>query len=147
MINRSTYFLALLFIAITILPSCNKDDQDVGSSGVPYVPVNVLINTNLPAYFDISIPGGWVYYAAGSKGLIIYRKSQDVFIAMDRHCPYQAQNGCQVHMDQSAAFSEDTDCCNSQYGVNDGSILQGPTSQSLKMYQTTFDGTLLRVFN
>lgn len=146
MINRSTSLFALLFAAITFFPSCKKENQPV-VSGVPFVTVNVLININNPAYFDIQIPGGWVYFAAGSRGLIIYRKSQDVFVAMDRHCPYRPQDGCQVDMDQSAVFSEDTGCCNSQFGVNDGSILQGPATQSLKMYQTTFDGTFLRVFN
>jgi len=139
MVNRTTFAFALPLFIIMALSSCNKDNQPV-VNGVPFVAVNVLINTNNPAYFDIQVPGGWVYHAAGSRGLIIYRRSQDVFVAMDRHCPFRPQDGCQVNMDQSAVFSEDTGCCSSQFGVNDGSILQGPAVQ-------TFDGTFLRIFN
>ena len=145
MMNKLIAILIPGLTAGILLGSCKKEEStDV--SGIPFVQVEVNINLNNPAYFDLSIPGGWIYYPAGSKGLIIYRKNQTDFIAMDRHCPYRPQDGCSVDVDQSAVFAED-DCCGSQFGINDGSILQGPATQSLRIYNTTYDGVFLRVFN
>ena len=144
MINRSKFIFAVL-ISSVLFSSCKKDDPTV-QSGIPFVPVEEMINLNNPAYFDLGVPGGWIYYPAGSRGLIIYRKNQDTFIAMDRHCPYRPQDGCSVDVDNSAVFSED-DCCGSQFGISDAAILQGPAVENLRIYNTTYDGTFLRVFN
>ena len=141
-------YLVILSLAIVVLASssCKKDGEVVNASSIPWVQVEVLINLNNPAYFDLSVPGGWIYYSAGSKGLIIHRRNQTEFIAMDRHCPFQPEDGCVVEVDNSAVFSEDA-CCGSQFGINDASILQGPALEGLRVYNTTYDGTFLRVFN
>ena len=141
MINRSI----VLIVGLTVvLSACKKEGTEISS--IPNVQVNVQLNINNPAYFDISIPGGWVYHSAGSRGLIIYRRSNDVFIAMDRHCPYEPQDGCAVAVDSGNVIAEDA-CCGSQFTINDGSLHQGPATQSLRTYNTTFDGTILRIFN
>lgn len=137
------YLLISLSLVLSF-SACRKDEEQV--NGIPNVMVNVQININNPAYFDLSIPGGWVYHAAGSRGLILYRRNTTDIIAMDRHCPYRPQDGCAVSVDESGIVAED-DCCGSRFSINDASVLEGPAAQSLRTYNTTFDGTILMVFN
>lgn len=143
MMNRSTVFLSLL-IGTLLFSGCKKDDNRV--DGIPDVFVDLQININNPAYDDLIIPTGWVYQSGGSKGLILYRRSTTEIVAMDRHCPYQPEDGCAIAVNESGIIAED-DCCGSQFSIHDGSIIQGPAAHSLHMYNTTFDGTMLRVFN
>ena len=69
---------------------CNKEENSV----IPLVTVNININTNDPAYNSIAVPGGWIYINGGSRGIIIYRVSNDAFNAYDRHCTYDSGNSC-----------------------------------------------------
>lgn len=71
-----------LLLSIT---GCRKET----SGGVPLTPVDFQINVNNPAYNDLAVPGGWLYLTGGSLGIIVYRKSMEEFVALDRHCPYQ----------------------------------------------------------
>ncbi|MFT3884007.1 MAG: hypothetical protein QM724_00865 [Flavobacteriales bacterium] len=138
---------ALLLPAFALLlmaASCKKEAQ----SGVPVAGVNITINLNLPEYNDLMAVGGWVYLSGGSQGLIVYRKDQDTFYAMDRHCPYQPENLCHVTVDNTQVIARDTACCHSAFLIVDGgSVTQGPATFGLKQYHTTFNGTILRIYN
>ncbi|NQX98665.1 MAG: hypothetical protein HRT73_12420, partial [Flavobacteriales bacterium] len=61
--------------------SCSKDKN----SNIPLVRVDITIHTNDPAFNTISVPGTWMYVNGGSRGLIIYRISNEEFKAYDRH--------------------------------------------------------------
>ena len=126
-----------------LLAACRKDQR----TGVPPVALDVSININLPEYADLQAPGGWVYLTGGSQGLIVYRKSLDEFTAMDRHCPYQPENLCRIVVDDSQVLAADTGCCGSQFLLNDVSVTQGPSSFGLTRYNTTFNGSILRIYN
>jgi nitrite reductase/ring-hydroxylating ferredoxin subunit len=132
------------FLAIGLLVTSCKKDQ-VG--GVPPTAVDISININLPAYADLAVPGGWLYLTGGSQGIIVYRVNNDEFVAMDRHCPYQPQNGCKVVVDDTQVIARDTACCGSAYLIIDGSVSQGPSSFGLKRYNTLFNGTTLRIYS
>jgi len=136
----------ILFLALAVVlasAGCQKDKQ----SGVPSTALDVSINLSLPEYNDLTAVGGWVYLSGGSQGLIVYRKDQDTFIAMDRHCPYQPENLCHVTVDNTDVIARDTACCHSAFLIIDGSVTQGPSSFGLKLYHTTFNGTVLRIYN
>jgi hypothetical protein len=135
----------LLSIAVSvILLSCKKDKQ----GGVPYTPVDISINVNNPAYADIQVPGGWLYLGGGSLGIIVYRQSLDVFLAMDRHFPYQPEQLCRVTVDDTQVTARDTACCHSAFNIVDGgSVTQGPAATALQRYNTLFNGTILRIYN
>lgn len=134
--------LAAMLFAVA-LSGCrdNGDNQEV-----PYVPVDIYIHTTDPLFFDISVPGGWEYVTGGSQGLLVYRRSNDEFMVFDRHCPYQVDDNCQVSVDST--FTSATDpCCESRFLIIDGSVTGGPSTRSLKQYNTTFDGSVLHIFN
>lgn len=131
------------FALAVLASSCKKDEK----GGVPLTGVNININVNLPEYNDLAVPGGWVYLTGGSQGLIVYRKSTDEFVAMDRHCPYRPEDVCKVVVDESEVIARDTACCHSAFLLLDGSVTEGPAALGLKRYNTTFNGTTLHIFN
>lgn len=114
---------------------------------MPLTGVNIQINVNLPEYIDLTAPGGWAYVTGGSQGLIVYRKNIDEFVALDRHCPYQPANLCRVNVDESDIVARDSACCHSAFLLLDGSIAQGPAAANLQRYNTSFNGTTLRIYN
>jgi len=142
-IRPSTILLIALAVVIVLSPSCKKEER----GGVPYTQVDIQFNVNNPAYVDLQVPGGWIYITGGSRGIIVYRKTMDEFTAMDRHCTYQPENDCQVHVDDTQVTARDTTCCGSGFLIIDGSVTQGPAALGLQLYNTTFNGTTLRIYN
>lgn len=125
------------------LINCKKDNN----SNIPLVEVDVYIHVNDPAYNNITVPGGWTYINGGSRGIIIYRVSNDAFKAYDRHCTYDSGNSCAlVSVDASNITGYDS-CCGSKFILTDGSVTQGPANLPLKQYATSFDGSTLHIFN
>ena len=144
-INVYTVLLKSLFL-ITLV-SCSKDqnEQDVP---IPYVPVNERININDLLYNDLTNVGGWAYLTAGSKGIILYRESNDNVRAYERHCTFDPTEVCsQVDMNASLLQANDNDCCGSVFSISSRSIIKGPASKPLIEYATQFDGTYVVVTN
>jgi Rieske Fe-S protein len=136
------YGFVLLFSVVAGFLAC-RDKNNV----VPNTYVDVMIYTNNPAYVNLNVIGGWVYVDGGARGLIIYRKSNDEFAAYDRNCTYNPSDACAtVHMETDNITASDT-CCGSRFQVIDGSVIKGPAAQGLRRYQTTFDGSVLHVYN
>ena len=52
--------------------------------------VSFSINVNIfePAFFDLTVPTGWVYYDGNTVDLIIYRNDLDVFSVYDARSTY-----------------------------------------------------------
>jgi len=141
------FFLLIPTLCMLLLsPGCKKDKQ----VDVPLVNVDIEININLPEYNALAVTGGWAYVTGGSEGLLVYRKSPDEFTALDRHCTYRPEDLCRVYVDDSQVIARDTvsaDHCGSAFLLMDGSVVQGPAVLGLKRYNTTFNGTILRIFN
>lgn len=137
-------FNVLMLSALLFAGGCAKDD---GGSGVPFAAVNISIILSQPEFINLSVVGGWEYITGGSRGLLVYRLTNDQFIAYDRHCTYNPADNCaRVEVDPSTLLVFD-DCCGSEFAITDGSVLNGPASIPLKQYGTTFDGNILRIFN
>ena len=106
--------------------------------------VNFTININLPSYSSLTVPGGWLYVTGGYRGILIYRASQDQFMAYDRTCTYN--NTGYVQVQKSGLVAIDSSC-GSTFTLLSGSPQHGPATVPLKQYQTYFDGTNLTVTN
>ncbi|MEW6469288.1 MAG: hypothetical protein AB1458_10200 [Bacteroidota bacterium] len=138
-------FAPLLFAAwlAAVLAACNREKDEV-----PDVHVDFYINTTDPGFIDLNSVGGWVYVTGGSKGIIIYRKSVNEFMAYDRHCTYQPSNACsRCEVDTTNNLFVFDNCCGSKFLITDGSVQQGPAHVPLKAYRTSFDGLMLHVYN
>lgn len=143
MVLRLEYLFLGIAAAGILLPGCRKEN----TSGVPPVNLDISINVNNPAYVDLAVPGGWLYLTGGSQGLIVYRASPTEFVALDRHCTYQTTDLCRVYVDSSEVIARDSLCCHSAFLINNGSVVEGPASIDLRQYNTTFNGTTLRIYN
>lgn len=134
--------LFFLFIPL-ILSSCKKDRN----TPVPFVNVNITLYTNDPEFVDLNSVGGWTYITGGSRGILIYRASNNSFKAYDRHCTYDSSNSCALVSVELSNITAYDDCCGSKFLITDGSVTQGPANLPLKEYQTSFDGSVLRITN
>jgi len=116
---------------------------------VPYVPVDLYINTSLPAYVNLIAIGGWTYVSGGSKGIIIYRQTSDIFMAYDRHCTYDVNANCGAATVDSTNVVINCDCDGSRYQIYDGTVIEGPATYGLQQYQTSYDmmSNTLHVYN
>lgn len=134
------------FIVLIILFSLGCKEKE--PFPVPNVPVNTLINLNLPSYQDLNNPGGWVYINGGSRGIFVYRNF-DNFIAMDRHSTWDSENTeAIVAIDSLNQFLLTDPISGSQYSVLDGTVTTGPAKWGLKRYNTSWDGLYtVQVYN
>ncbi len=151
-------FFKLLFL-VTILAfffqiSCKKGDDP--NSDIPYANINVIINPNSTLYQELNTVSGWMYYQwvdPPSRGLIIYRLSQDEFLAYERTPPVNSNFCCDLENGYCTAlvvgdfypFVQDT-CSDLSYLILDGSPY-APATVPLKTYRTVYDGLNLYITN
>ena len=116
---------------------------------VPSVPFDIAIDISLPAYDDLIGVRGFAFVNGGSRGIIVYRRGIDDFVAFDRHSPADPAGNCANPLTpNSDNFLLLDDICNdAQFSLYDGS----PISDSefgLRQYQVAWDGnTAIRIFN
>lgn len=134
-------FLFLFVLPFLSISSCKKDANEI-----PDVFVDVYLYTTDPGFAPLNAITGYAYVLGGSKGILVYRKSQTEFMAYDRHCSYQVENGNTVTVDLSGLLVEDASC-GSKFLITSGTPNQGPAINPLKQYQTVFDGNVLHIFN
>jgi nitrite reductase/ring-hydroxylating ferredoxin subunit len=113
---------------------------------VPDVYVDLYVSATDPAFSPLNATNGYQYFSGGSKGILVFRKSQSEFMAYDRHCTYNVSDGNIIEVDASGIIAIDK-TCSSKFLLTDGSVNQGPASVPLKRYQTAFDGSLLHIYN
>jgi hypothetical protein len=135
----------LIFLTVLVLFSCKKKSADY----VPTVTVNYLLYTSDPAFAQVNIVGGHTYIAnIGVCGIVVYCTSTNpsTFMAYDRCCTYNVANRNVISVDANGVTATDA-VCGSKFLLTDGSVNHGPASNILKIYQTSFDGTALHIFN
>ena len=131
-----------VFLMLSVFSSCKKDKDTV-----PDVYTDILLYSTDPAFAPLNAITGYTYLPGGSKGVLVYRKSQNEFMAYDRHCPYNVQDGNVVTVDASGLLVEDV-ACSSKFLITDGTPDgTGPAINPLKYFQTSYDGTVLHIFN
>ncbi|QDP84640.1 hypothetical protein FNJ88_03415 [Chryseobacterium sp. SNU WT5] len=78
----------ILIFNLSLVTSCSNREDTINC--FPKTPINVVLNLNLPAYFNLQNTGGWIYIdeqQAGTRGLIIVRTTNG-FLAFDRNAPH-----------------------------------------------------------
>ncbi len=131
-----------ILLLLLIISGC----RDRRNTLVPYVPVNITIDTGLPSFFPLTVPSGWVYITGGSRGIIIYRKSQSEFVAIERHSTYEVEKQCAVNVLSDGIILDDP-CSDSQWLIMDGTIVNGPANSPLLLYQTSYNPPYLSISN
>lgn len=125
---------------------CKKSNNQ---NPVPNIPFDITINIDFPSYSDLIGVGGFTYVSGGSKGIIVYRKSNDQFIAFDRHSPKDPDGVCKQSLTPDTLnFLQLNDICSgAKFSLYDGSAISG-SEFGLRSYQTSWNGTnSLRIYN
>jgi hypothetical protein len=135
----------ILVVTLFFVTGCGKNN----ANPVPNIPFDLTIDINLPSYNALTGVGSWAYVNAGSRGVIVYRRSIDEFVAFDRHSPVDISGTCAepLYPDQDNFLVLIDSCNNATFSLYDGSPISG-SDFGLRMYQTFYNGTnLLRIFN
>jgi hypothetical protein len=134
-------FLLLVFLFF----SCKKNN----SNPVPNVPFDLSIDISLPSYNSLNGVGGWCYVNGGSRGIIVYRKTIEEFVAFDRQSPEDPNGTCPSPLfpDVNNFLQLKDTCNNATFSLYDGSPISN-SSNALRQYATSFDGANnLRIYN
>ena len=138
----------IFFFLIFIIFACDDKNDNIND-----VPVNFTIDINDPLYRNIRTIGNSITVVGGHAGIVIYRFTQDEFIAFDRLCPVEQNPDCRIQPTNDDLFYT-CKCCNTPYLMIDGTgqskndtVFPG-TGKFLKEYQTYFDGvSRIRITN
>ncbi|MBX3164836.1 MAG: hypothetical protein KF900_10170 [Bacteroidetes bacterium] len=138
----------ILFLFFTFLIfSCDKKNQQANNNPVPSVPVNIVFYPNDPLYQKLQWVGGWVYIDGGINGIVVYRKSQEEFVAVERTSSYAPNNSAAKVQVMNDNFTLRDTISNSRWRIFDGTVTQGPAEWALRLYGTSYDGNMLRILN
>jgi len=137
----------LLLFSIIALFSCEKNEtNDV----LPYAPVNITLNLNLPLYQDLQIPSEWVYIEKGAnrglQGIIIQSTGlTPPYKAYEAACP---NNDCNTPMVFDGSLKMKCPCDNSEYSIIDGSPQTSGNSHFAREYKVNqINSTTLIITN
>ena len=104
----------------------------------------INVNLNYPQFQKLKLDGGYVYLDGGGlKGIILYRASENSYLAYDRACPHNP-NGEIVQVDLSSLFMIDN-VCHSSFNFSDGQPTGGPSMRPLVQYRVDQEGTVLKI--
>ena len=136
-------------LLICLFFSCGKKaNQNINNNPVPSVLVNYVTYPGDPLNFKIQSIGGWMYVDnVGINGIIIYRKSQEEFVAIERTSSYLPDNpGAKVKVLSDNFLLRDT-VSNSEWRIFDATVTKGPAEWSLRTYGTSYNGNSLIIRN
>lgn len=143
MIKKLLQLLIMIF-SISV-QSCEDDYYD---EPIPEFPVDFEINVNDPVYFNLHTLN-YVYLDGigwGVRGIILYKRGNDQYVAFERTCSFQPNNPCAtVDVDPSGQYMVDA-CCGSIFSFT-GDPMGGPAYRPLLQYQTSLNGSYLRIYN
>lgn len=144
---RTLIFITFIFLAL--LTGCKRKKKTTGveEHPVPYVPIDMTIYPNDPLNFKIQAIGGWMYFNGGINGLVIYRKSQQEFVVLERTSSYLPNNPAAKVKVMNDNFTLRDTISDSRWQMFDGSVSQGPAEWALRVYGSTYDGNSLRIRN
>ena len=147
---KRTVKILLAFVTLFITGGC-VDTPD--NPNAPQVIIDFTICPNSTHYHNLNVVSGWMYVTSESpsRGIIIYRMSQDEFKAYDRIPPNDPDACCDdegncTRLVVDSPFVVDN-CNDIRYSILDGSIFSGDGTYPLIEYHTAYDGNSLRVYN
>lgn len=148
MLQRHNYIILTLCLIGMVFFACKKKKTETQPQyPIPNVPVSVTIYPNDATNFKIQAVGGWMYYSgAGINGLIIYRKSQADFVAIERTSPENPSVAGSAVKVQSDNFTLKDTIKGATWQIVDGAVMNNASWQ-LKLYGTSYDGNALFIRN
>jgi hypothetical protein len=128
--------IARLATVILFFFGCKEEISPV--SPIPDVVVQEQVNLNSVTTQELKLGDGrFIYISGGISGIILYRKSTDIYLAFERKSPYRMEDTCgRITVPSSRFYMEDT-CHQCTFGW-DGRPQSGPCRDILKQYKVQF---------
>ncbi|WP_316734488.1 hypothetical protein [Pedobacter aquatilis] len=137
--RRYLYNLLLAFVLFT---GCGKN-----VSYIPEVSVNFSLPLADPRLSRLSSPGGAVLLSGyGVAGLVLYRRTDNGYVAFDRCSTVNPEQKCAVTLDDPSITVTDP-CSGAKFLLEDGSPVKAPAVRALKQYTVAISGVNLHVTN
>jgi nitrite reductase/ring-hydroxylating ferredoxin subunit len=141
--------ILLIFSSLFVMKSCRNREETVEC--FPYTNISVILNLNLPSYFDLQTIG-WIYtneQSDGTRGLVVVRTPFGGFKIYDRNAPHLCPAGDTTLVVEDNLYL----VCpkdNSRWLLTTGEPMQGnPTGYLPKTYPYSYDSSsnVLTVYN
>ncbi|WP_231463293.1 MULTISPECIES: hypothetical protein [unclassified Pedobacter] len=137
--NRFLYSILLAFVLLT---GCGK-----GVTYIPEVSLNFSLPLADPRLSRLSSPGGAVILNGyGVAGLVLYRRTDNGYVAFDRCSTVNPEQKCAVTLDDPSLTVTDP-CSGAKFLLEDGSPVKAPAVRALKQYTVAISGANLHVTN
>ncbi len=140
--KESRFLVWLWLVAIGV--SCKSDRSD---DPIPFISFSDFVaNLSAPEYQSLAVNGGYKEInSLGVRGVIIYRRDAETYLAFERNCSYHPNDACAtVNVHSSNLYMVDP-CCNSAFSFTDGSPTGGVAWRPLRLYTTDLVGTELTI--
>jgi nitrite reductase/ring-hydroxylating ferredoxin subunit len=137
--------LKIIFITVISFSvfSCKKDSTQ---TDIPNTLVDYYIYLTQPQFSSLNTVGNWMYVSAGVRGIVVYHRAPDEFIALERNCTWQSGNSnAIVSIDTSSSLFLKDISCGSKFYITDGSVANGPATVPLKQYHATYNASAMTV--
>ncbi|MCR5013888.1 MAG: hypothetical protein K6A28_03825 [Bacteroidales bacterium] len=149
---KKSLTLILSLVTVLFIGSCK---EPLVNPNYPTGVVNFTIYPNSIHEYELNVVSGYKYYTSDpestSRGIIVYRLSQDEFLAYDRLPPNEPNACCDAQGNCTRLvvdFPFVVDNCNQiKYNILDGSIVEGDGIYPLIQYHTSYNGSELRIYN
>lgn len=138
-----------VYILLIFLLSCQKKQPDSTlNNPVPSVPVNFTMYPGDPLNYKIQSIGGWMYVDnVGINGIIVYRKSNEEFVAIERTSSYLPNNSNAKVKVMSDNFLLLDSISDSKWRIVDANVSSGPATWPLRLYGANYLNGTLRISN
>jgi hypothetical protein len=128
--------LALIGLLLFAFSRCKEEISPL--SPIPDVVVQEQVNLNSVSTQELKLGDGrFIYLSGGIRGIILYRKSPDIFLAFERKSPYRMEDTCGIITVPSSRFYMEDTCHKCTFGW-DGRPQSGPCRDILKQYKVQF---------
>jgi cytochrome b6-f complex iron-sulfur subunit len=134
-LQKSLYLTVGMAGIASLVESCSKSNTQPSNSA-PTVDFTIDISTS--QYSALKTNGNYVYYSADN--IIIARDVAGNFIALYDVCPHAS---CTIQFDGKNTFP----CpCHGSVFNESGNVTTGPATSGVKKYNTSLNGTQLRIY-
>jgi hypothetical protein len=142
-LHNKIRILSAWTILLLVLAACEPNEYD---DPVPYQPFeDKVLVLNLPEYIGLKTPGATLSIDGGVRGIIVYCKQANEYMAYERNCTYHPNDACAtVNIDASKLFLIDP-CCGSTFDLPTGDPTGGAARRPLVQYRTAYDGFTLTI--
>lgn len=139
--------LLLIFLLLTGFACKKAKQQNSTDHPVPNQQVDITIYPNDPLYHKVQGIGGWMYIEGGINGIVLYRKTQEEFIAIERTSTALPSDPKARVVAQPDNFTLRDTISGSEWRMIDATVKKGPAEWALRIYGSTYNGNSLKIKN